>query len=113
MRHAVVSDGVVRNVVVWDGESSFGIAGAALVPDPDGRAHIGLRYDGAFEQPSPPEPPTADRATLVTQAIALRARITAADALAAEIPEASAEAQRLRVELDAIKARLAEEPRSP
>ena len=47
------------------------------------------------------------RAADVAQAVDLDARIAAATRLAADIPEAAAEAQRLQNELDQIKARLA------
>ena len=55
--YAVVKNGVVENMVVWDGETEFFVDGATLVVA-DSNARIGGTYDGAFHyvEPTPPEP---------------------------------------------------------
>ena len=62
--YALIENGVVTNIVVWDGGDSWTPPNnivAVLLAD-DVVAHIGLGYeDGVFEQPPAPEvsPPTA------------------------------------------------------
>ena len=59
--YAVVKDGTVENIVVWDGEAEFSIDGATLVVA-DSNARIGGTYDGAFHFVEPPIPePTAEQ----------------------------------------------------
>ena len=58
--YAVVKNGVVENVVVWDGETEFSVDGATLILDDNAR--IGGTYDGAFHFVEPPIPePTAEQ----------------------------------------------------
>ena len=59
--YAVVKDGTVENIVIWDGEAEFSIDGATLVVA-DSNARIGGTYDGAFHFVEPPIPePTAEQ----------------------------------------------------
>jgi len=55
--YAVVKNGVVENIIVWDGQNAFSIEGSELVEVTD-NARIGGTYDGEFHyvQPTPPEP---------------------------------------------------------
>lgn len=47
MRWAVIRDGVVENVIEWDGETTWEPEpGAAIVADEDGLAQPGYLYDG-------------------------------------------------------------------
>ena len=60
--YAVVKNGVVENMVVWDGETEFFVDGATLVVA-DSNARIGGTYDGSFHYVVPPVPePTAEQA---------------------------------------------------
>ena len=59
--YAVVKNGAVENMVVWDGETEFFVDGATLVVA-DSNARIGGTYDGAFHYVEPPVPePTAEQ----------------------------------------------------
>ena len=59
--YAVVKNGVVENMVVWDGETEFFVDGATLVVA-DSNARIGGTYDGSFHYVEPPVPePTAEQ----------------------------------------------------
>ena len=59
--YAVVKNGAVENMVVWDGETEFSIDGATLVVA-DSNARIGGTYDGSFHFVEPPTPePTAEQ----------------------------------------------------
>lgn len=50
MKYGVIKDGVVINVIIWDGESLFELEeGETLVPI--GNAWIGWTYDGEFHEP--------------------------------------------------------------
>jgi hypothetical protein len=56
-RWAIVENGVVVNVAVWDGEAPWGAEGQAAVEDIEGVAFPGMRYEGgAFITPEPPQP---------------------------------------------------------
>ena len=59
--YAVVRNGAVENMIVWDGETEFSVDGATLVVA-DSNARIGGTYDGAFHFVEPPVPePTAEQ----------------------------------------------------
>ena len=59
--YAVVKDGVVENIIVWDGQAAFSVEGAELVEATD-NARIGGTYDGSFHYVEPPVPePTAEQ----------------------------------------------------
>lgn len=54
MRYALVKDGIVQNVILWDGAAPYTPPdGCEAVADPDAEARIGLGYDEqtGFEQP--------------------------------------------------------------
>ena len=59
--YAVVQDGNVENIIVWDGVRELSIPGSELIlADEDTR--IGGTYDGAFHFVEPPVPePTAEQ----------------------------------------------------
>ena len=54
--YAVVKDGVVESIVVWDGQTTFSVEGSELIKATDD-ARVGGTYDGAFHfvEPSVPE----------------------------------------------------------
>jgi len=45
MRYAIIKDGTVTNVIIWDGETDLGITDQ-LVELGDNRAGVGWAYDG-------------------------------------------------------------------
>ena len=56
--YAVVKDGVVENVVVWDGVTEFAVEGAEIVAATED-TRMGGNWDGkvfTFVEPTPPEP---------------------------------------------------------
>ena len=56
--YAVVKNGVVENMVVWDGVTEFSMAGSELI-EATSDARIGGTYDGAFHYVEPdPGPDT-------------------------------------------------------
>ena len=69
--YAVVKNGVVENVVVWDGETEFSVDGATLILDDNAR--IGGTYDGTFHfvEPTPPEPTAEQVAAAEVRASAI------------------------------------------
>ena len=57
-KYAVVNkNGVVENMVVWDGVTEFSVADSELI-EATADARIGGTYDGTFHfvEPTPPEP---------------------------------------------------------
>lgn len=53
MKWAIVRDGVVENVILYDGEASYlPPTGTMLVQDPDGKAEPGGTWDGTQFQPA-------------------------------------------------------------
>ena len=56
--YAVVKNGVVENVVVWDGVTEFSVEGSELI-EATADARIGGSWDGnvfTFDEPPAPEP---------------------------------------------------------
>ena len=59
--YAVVKDGVVDNVVIWDGVAEFSIPDSELIEATED-TRIGGTYDGSFHFVEPPIPePTAEQ----------------------------------------------------
>ena len=57
--YAVVKNGVVENIIIWDGQTTFAVEGSELV-EATSDTSIGGTYDGAFHYVAPPVPePTA------------------------------------------------------
>ncbi|TXK17414.1 hypothetical protein [Homoserinibacter sp. GY 40078] len=46
MRYAQVVEGLVVNVVIWDGEAPYGPEGQLVLPGTDMPVGIGWRYEG-------------------------------------------------------------------
>jgi hypothetical protein len=56
--YAVVKNGVVENIVIWDGVAEFSLPDSELIEVTE-TAHIGGSWDGnvfSFVEPTPPEP---------------------------------------------------------
>lgn len=88
-RYAVIRDGVVENVVVWDGESDWSPPEGALLVQSD-EAGPGDGYDGkAFTRPEPapadPPQPTIEEkyAALLAVVTQLAPDVVAADPILA------------------------------
>tara|TARA_R100001530_G_scaffold122111_1_gene89646 strand:+ start:252 stop:530 length:279 start_codon:yes stop_codon:yes gene_type:complete len=59
--YAVVKDGVVENIIVWDGVAEFSVPNSELI-EATADTRIGGTYDGAFHYVEPPVPePTAEQ----------------------------------------------------
>jgi len=55
--YAVVKNGVVENMIIWDGQTTFSVEGSELIKATD-NARIGGSWDGnvfTFVEPTPPE----------------------------------------------------------
>ena len=83
MRYAVVRAGVVENVTLWNGETTWAPPeGTNAIADPDGHAIIRGTFDGkVFLPPTPPAPPATDpliaeyqRAATVDEKLAILAK---------------------------------------
>jgi hypothetical protein len=57
--YAIVKDGIVKNVVIWNGDKAYDVEGETLV-EATADTQIGGTYDGVFHfvEPTPPEPTT-------------------------------------------------------
>ena len=59
--YAVVKDGVVESIVVWDGQTTFSVEGSELI-EATNDTRVGGTYDGSFHYVEPPVPePTAEQ----------------------------------------------------
>jgi hypothetical protein len=57
--YALVKNGTVENIIVWDGVKPVNLDGDLILADSDAR--VGGTYDGAFHFVDPPAPePTAE-----------------------------------------------------
>ena len=75
--YAVVKDGVVESIVVWDGQTTFSVEGSELI-EATNDTRVGGTYDGSFHYVEPPIPePTAE------QVAAAEARLSAIEKLKA------------------------------
>jgi hypothetical protein len=86
--YAVVKNGTVENVVVWDGETEFFVDGATLVVA-DSNARIGGTYDGAFHFVEPPVPePTAEEVARQAKLASVKSKLEALGLTSEEVQEA-------------------------
>jgi hypothetical protein len=53
--YAVVKDGVVENIIVWDGVAEFSVPNSELI-EATADTRIGGTYDGTFHFVEPPRP---------------------------------------------------------
>jgi len=87
--YAVVKNGVVENVVVWDGVTEFSVADSELV-EATSDARIGGSWDGnvfTFVEPPAPEP-TAEQVALTENKASAKSKLTALGLSEAEISAA-------------------------
>jgi len=86
--YAVVKDGTVENIVLWDGETEFSVGGATLVVA-DENTRIGGTYDGAFHYVEPPIPePTAEQVARQAKLDSVKSKLEALGLTSEEVREA-------------------------
>ena len=86
--YAVVRNGSVENMVVWDGETRFFVEGATLVVA-DSNARIGGTYDGSFHFVEPPIPePTAEEAAKQDRVASVKSKLEALGLTTEEVQDA-------------------------
>ena len=86
--YAVVRNGVVENVVVWDGVTEFSVVDSELIEATD-NARIGGTYDGEFHfvEPTPPEP-TAEQIARQAKLDSVKSKLEALGLTTEEVQEA-------------------------
>jgi spore coat protein CotH len=87
--YAVVKDGVVENIVVWDGQTAFSIEGSEIVEATDD-TRIGGSWDGnAFTFVEPPIPePTAEQVARQEKLDSVKSKLEALGLTTEEVREA-------------------------
>jgi len=86
--YAVVKNGVVENMVVWDGVTEFSVADSELI-EVTADARIGGTYDGVFHyvEPTPPEP-TAEQIARQAKLDSVKSKLEALGLTTEEVQEA-------------------------
>ena len=83
--YAVVKNGVVENMVVWDGVTEFSVPDSELI-EATADTRIGGTYDGAFHFVEPPVPePTAEQVAAAEAKISVVGKLKALGLNDAEI----------------------------
>ena len=86
--YAVVKNGAVENMIVWDGVRELSIPGSELVLA-DSNARIGGTYDGSFHFVVPPTPePTAEQIARQAKLDSVRSKLEALGLTSEEVQEA-------------------------
>ncbi len=86
--YAVVQDGKVENMIVWDGVRELSILGSELILA-DSNARIGGTYDGAFHFVEPPVPePTAEEVARQAKLASVKSKLEALGLTTEEVQEA-------------------------
>jgi hypothetical protein len=82
--YALVKNGTVENVIVWDGVKPVNLDGDLILADSDAR--VGGTYDGSFHfvEPIAPEP-TAEEVQLAADKASANAKLKALGLTDAEI----------------------------
>ena len=86
--YAVVRNGVVENIVVWDGVTEVSVADSELIEVTD-NTRIGGTYDGSFHyvEPTPPEP-TAEKVARQAKLDSVKSKLKALGLTTEEVQEA-------------------------
>ena len=86
--YAVVKDGVVESIVVWDGQTTFSVEGSELI-EATNDTRVGGTYDGAFHyvEPTPPEP-TAEEVARQARLDSVKSKLEALGLTTEEVQEA-------------------------
>lgn len=86
--YAVVKNGAVENMIVWDGVRELSIPGSELVLA-DSNARIGGIYDGSFHYVEPPAPePTAEEVVRQAKLASVKSKLEALGLTTEEVQEA-------------------------
>jgi len=86
--YAVVKDGNVENIIVWDGVRKLSILGSELILA-DSNTRIGGTYDGAFHYVVPPVPePTAEQVAKQAKLDSVKSKLEALGLTSEEVQEA-------------------------
>jgi hypothetical protein len=86
--YAVVKNGAVENIVVWDGQTEFSVEGSELV-EATSDTRVGGTYDGAFHYVSPPVPaPTAEQVARQAKLDSVKSKLEALGLTTEEVQEA-------------------------
>jgi hypothetical protein len=76
--YAIVKDGVVKNVIIWNGDKPYDVEGEILV-EATADTQIGGSWDGnvfTFVEPTP-TPPTAEQIALTENKASARSKLAA------------------------------------
>jgi len=86
--YAVVKNGAVENMIVWDGVRELSIPGSELILA-DENSRIGGTYDGTFHYvaPTPPEP-TAEQVARQAKLDSVKSKLEALGLTTEEVQEA-------------------------
>jgi hypothetical protein len=86
--YAIVKDGIVKNVVIWNGDKAYDVEGETLV-EATADTQIGGTYDGAFHyvEPIPPEP-TAEQIARQVKLDSVKSKLEALGLTTEEVQEA-------------------------
>jgi hypothetical protein len=86
--YAVVKNGVVENMVVWDGVAEFSVPDAELIKATSD-ARVGGTYDGTFHYVEPPRPePTAEQVAKQERLASVKSKLEALGLTTEEVQEA-------------------------
>jgi len=86
--YAVVKNGVVENIIIWDGQTTFAVEGSELV-EATSDTSIGGTYDGAFHYVAPPVPePTAAEVARQAKLDSVKSKLEALGLTTEEVQEA-------------------------
>ena len=86
--YAVVKNGVVENMVVWDGVTEFSVPDSELI-EATADTRIGGTYDGAFHFVEPPIPePTAAEVARQAKRDSVKSKLEALGLTTEEVQEA-------------------------
>jgi|TARA_R110002051_G_C8623697_1_gene483755 hypothetical protein len=88
-RYAHVENGVVTNVSIWDGETSYNPPDGVTMILADGNTRIGGTYDGEFHYVEPPIPePTAEQVAKQAKLDSVKSKLEALGLTTEEVREA-------------------------
>jgi len=86
--YAVVKNGVVENMIVWDGQGESPVSDANVI-EATVDARIGGTYDGAFHFVEPPRPePTAAEVARQAKLDSVKSKLEALGLTSEEVQEA-------------------------
>ena len=87
-RYAVVKNGVVENLILWDGVEEFSVPDSELI-EATANTRIGGTYDGAFHFVEPPVPePTAEQVARQEKLDSAKSKLEALGLTTEEVQEA-------------------------